>query len=198
VSAIVRYLTHPQVNIDPSVPVPKWGLSPEGRARTLRLAREGRFLRALVLIVSSGETKAIETSEILAAHCNARMIIREAMHENDRSSTGFLPPPAFEVMANRFFANPDVAVEGWEPARTAQARIVTETKRVLADAPSGDVLLVGHGGVGTLLRCHILGQPIARDRDQPGGGGNLHAFTRDNWRELHGWRALETECEGGK
>ena len=32
---IVRYLTHPQVQIDPDVPVPQWGLSPVGRAREI-------------------------------------------------------------------------------------------------------------------------------------------------------------------
>lgn len=31
------------------------------------------------------------------------------MHENDRSATGFLPPPEFEAVANQFFANPHKA-----------------------------------------------------------------------------------------
>ncbi|WP_256467566.1 MULTISPECIES: hypothetical protein [unclassified Bradyrhizobium] len=35
---IVRYLTHPQVQIDPAVPVPQWSLSPIGRTRTGGLA----------------------------------------------------------------------------------------------------------------------------------------------------------------
>ena len=194
-SAVVRYLTHPQVVIDPAVPVPKWGLSPLGRERAIGLARGARWVPGLALIVSSDETKALETAEIVAGASGARVVVRPAMHENDRSSTGFLPPPAFEVMANRFFANPDTAVEGWEPARAAQARIVSETRAALAEAPPGDVLLVGHGGVGTLLRCHVVGAAIARDRDQPAGGGNLHAFAREGWHEIHGWRSIEQELE---
>ncbi|MCS3495855.1 hypothetical protein M2189_005186 [Bradyrhizobium japonicum] len=38
---IIRYLTHPQVQIDPTVPVPQWGLSPLGRTRTEALANAG-------------------------------------------------------------------------------------------------------------------------------------------------------------
>ena len=30
---IARYLSHPQVRIDPAVPVPRWSLSERGRAR---------------------------------------------------------------------------------------------------------------------------------------------------------------------
>lgn len=37
--------------------------------------------------------------------------------ENDRSSTGFLPPEEFEVVADAFFAQPGVSVRGWETAQ---------------------------------------------------------------------------------
>lgn len=30
---VAYYLSHPQVQIDPAVPVPEWGLSDAGRAR---------------------------------------------------------------------------------------------------------------------------------------------------------------------
>ncbi|MBO9456098.1 hypothetical protein J7376_11185 [Paracoccus sp. R12_1] len=31
--AVLRYLSHPQVLIDPAVPVPRWSLSDHGRSR---------------------------------------------------------------------------------------------------------------------------------------------------------------------
>ena len=34
---VARYLTHPEVVIDPDTPVTEWGLSPEGRNRVARL-----------------------------------------------------------------------------------------------------------------------------------------------------------------
>lgn len=78
------YITHPQVRIDPNVPVPKWGLSDIGAARA-RKAAESSWARQLRRIVSSDETKAIETAEILAEASGVPVEVVHAMHENDRS-----------------------------------------------------------------------------------------------------------------
>lgn len=52
--------------------------------------------------------------------------------------------------------------------------------RELADlldvAQPHDVLVVGHGGVGTLWWCWLSDEPISRAHDQPGQG---HRFTVD-------------------
>ena len=189
---IVRYLSHPQVAIDPNVPVERWGLNELGSQRVAALAASGG-LRGTRVVISSGETKAIETAAPLAAALGVEHCVREAMHENDRSATGFLPPAEFEGVADQFFAAPEASVRGWERAIDAQARIVRETLAALAEAPAGDVLLVGHGAVGTLLMCHLAGWPIDRSRDQTGGGGgNFFAFERGDLRLLHGWAAMET------
>ncbi|QOZ71426.1 histidine phosphatase family protein [Bradyrhizobium arachidis] len=188
--SIVRYLTHPQVQIDPDVPVPQWGLSPIGRARTEALA-QASWLARTTQVISSGERKAIETAEIIAIRLGIMIEIREAMHENDRSATGFLKPAEFEQVADQFFAEPHLSVRGWERAIDAQARIVREAEAVLARNRPGDILFVGHGGVGTLLFCHTAGCPIDRVHDQPAGGGNLFAFARDGRQVVHGWRRME-------
>jgi broad specificity phosphatase PhoE len=186
----IRYLSHPQVAIDPATPVPDWGLSPLGLERTQVFA-VAPMLATTCRIVSSAERKAVETAECIAAVLGLTIEIRAAMHENDRSATGYLPPPEFEAMADAFFAAPDACVRGWERARDAQSRILGEVEAVLAQPGKGDVLFVGHGGVGTLLLCHLLGQPISRSRDQPGGGGNLFAFDGASRIVLHTWRSME-------
>ncbi|WP_377297622.1 histidine phosphatase family protein [Rhizobium sp. SGZ-381] len=171
------YITHPQVKISADVPVPQWGLSEIGIERT-RKAAALPWVKRLSRIVSSGETKAIETAVILAEAASVIPEVDEAMHENDRSATGFLPPPAFEAAADWFFAHPTESFKGWERAVDAQARIVSAVSRVLADHdPARPIAFIGHGGVGTLLKCHLAGKAIARDGDQPGGGGNLFAFS---------------------
>ncbi len=187
---IVRYLTHPQVAIDPKVPVERWGLNETGSRRVVVLAASG-VLGGTCLVISSGETKAIDTAAPLAAALGVEHRVREGMHENDRSATGFLPPAEFEEVADQFFARPEESIRGWERAVDAQARIVRETLAALAEAPAGDVLLVGHGAVGTLLMCHLAGWPIDRSRDQTGGGGNVFAFERDGLRLKHGWTPME-------
>ena len=101
------------------------------------------------------------------------------MGENDRSATGFLPPDAFEDAANWFFAHPQESFKGWERAADAQTRIVAAVERLLANHdPNVPIAFVGHGGVGTLLKCHLLGKPIARDGDQPAGGEDFGRFDR--------------------
>ncbi len=171
------YIAHPQVMIDPAVPVPQWGLSSIGVERARQAAR-CPWAASLSQIVSSDERKAIETANILAAASGCEVVVDPSTGEIDRSSTGYLPHDEHEAAADGFFANPNASFGGWERAVDAQARIVDAVARMLADHdPARPIAFVGHGGVGTLLKCHIAGLPIGRDRDQPPGGGNLFCFS---------------------
>lgn len=178
--------------MDPARPIPDWSLNEVGKQRVALLAASGA-LTGTRHVISSGETKALETARPLAQALGCTLVIRAAMHENDRSATGFLPPETFEHVADQFFANPDHSVRGWETARAAQTRIVAQVQACLQTYPQGDVLFVGHGGVGTLLLCHLLGAPISRTHDQgPGGGGNYFAFQGHSARPGTRWQPLET------
>lgn len=189
---IVRYLTHPQVHIDPTRDIRSWILNDLGRGRVEALAASGA-LAGTRTVVSSTETKALDTATPLARAIGCEVVIREAMHENDRSSTGFLPPAEFETVADRFFAEPDTSVRGWETARAAQHRIVGEVRDCLRLHPDGDMLIVGHGGVGTLLYCHLAGLPISRTHDQgPGGGGCVFAFAEMDGPPHGPWQPMKT------
>lgn len=187
----VRYLSHPQVTIDPDRDVMSWSLNDIGRRRVARLARSN-LLGGTTVVISSAEQKALETARPLADALGCAFEVRERMHENDRSATGFLPPEVFERTADRFFAEPDASVRGWETARSAQRRIVGEVETCLRAFPGGDVLFVGHGGVGTLLYCHLAGCPISRDHDQgPGGGGCYIEYPSERPETVSRWRPME-------
>lgn len=187
---VIYYLSHPEVTIDPAVPVPGWGLSATGRARVLAV-RESAWLRACRRIVTSAERKAVETAELIAAASGADIAVRPAMHENDRSATGFLVPAEFEQLANEFFARPDDSVRGWERASDAQARITAELDAVLRDHDrSTPLLLVGHGGVGTLLYCRHAGLGIDRRHDQP-KGGSVFALDARTLAPRFAWQPME-------
>jgi broad specificity phosphatase PhoE len=184
------YISHPEVAIDPEIPVPDWGLSALGTSRALETAQRP-WLRGIARIVSSSERKAIETAEILAEAAGVDVEIAADMGENDRSATGFLAPADFEDAANWFFANPSSSFKGWERAVDAQARVVAAVERILADHdPSAPIIFVGHGGVGTLLKCHFAKEPISRRGDQS-GGGNLYAFDLAERRLACGWTKME-------
>lgn len=186
-SRSIRYLSHPQVEIDPNRPTPRWPLNDRGVERA-RVFSGAACLAETVAIYSSGETKALETAALIAAHRGLPIFVDEAMGEIDRSSTGFLPSEAFEAQADAFFARPADSVEGWERAMDAQARICAAFERASKAHPTGDLLLVGHGAVGTLLYCAKAGLEIARRFDQPPGqGGHVLRFSGsevDHWRKL--------------
>lgn len=186
------YITHPQVRIDPLVPVPQWGLSDIGASRAHKAAALP-WAASLRRIISSDEVKAIETARIIAAAGGCDIEVVHDTHENDRSSTGFLEPDAFEKAADCFFAGPEKSFRGWERAVDAQARIVSAVETVLASHdPAVPLAFIGHGGVGTLLKCHLEGRPIARSGDQPGGGGNLFCFSLADRRLACDWTPMET------
>ncbi len=172
------YLTHPEVTIDPETPVPDWGLSEIGRERAA-IARSLSFAAQIGHVVSSAERKAIETAKIFADGLALPVTTLKPLHENDRSSTGFVLPEDFEELANKFFADPYVSVRGWERAIDAQMRIVAGVRaalsRIAAETP---VLFAGHGGVGTLLMCHLMNTGIDRMHDQK-RGGSWYRFEKD-------------------
>lgn len=183
----VFFITHPEVEVRPDVPVPEWRLSVAGRARLDHLLAQS-WVTGLTRVVSSTERKAIETAQVLAAHLSLPVLQHDGLRENDRSATGYLPAAAFEALADEFFARPDESVQGWETARDAQRRIVLAVEQVVSGA-EGDVAVVAHGGVGTLLLCSLLGLPIDRSLDQP-GQGSWFRFDPDTAHVPHGWRRL--------
>jgi len=194
------YVTHPQVEMDAQIPVPLWRLSELGRQRAQAFAARG-VVPAGALIFSSRETKAMELADILAAAAGTLVLSDHLMGENDRSATGFLPPSLFEAMADRFFAEPKVSADGWEPAVDAQRRIVATVTTALASVPADTpAVFCGHGAVGTLLKCHLAGRPIARIEDQSRhgntGGGNCFAFDLDPPRLGGEWVAMEDFAPG--
>ena len=186
----LRYLTHPQVTVDPAIAVPDWGLSDVGRERARAFAH-APCLAETRAIVTSKERKAIETAEILSEILELPVTELDDMHENDRSSTGFLPEAEFEAMADRFFAQPDISADGWERAIDAQARILHAVEKVLAGHGDGDLLMVGHGAVGTLLYCSYARLAIDRRHDQPPGGGFYFTMEFEGRRVRHAWRSIE-------
>ncbi|GCA48274.1 histidine phosphatase superfamily [Sinorhizobium sp. KGO-5] len=185
------YLTHPQVRIDPAVSVPQWRLSELGEER-MRATAKRPWVRSLGRIVASSEKKAIETARFLADAGGIPVETDEEMGENDRSATGFLPPEEFEKAADQFFARPEESFKGWERAIDAQARISRAVFQALdRHDPAVPIAFIGHGGVGTLLKCRMMGTAIARSADQPPGGGNLFAFRLADRAVTCDWTPME-------
>ncbi|HUQ38024.1 MAG TPA: histidine phosphatase family protein [Aestuariivirga sp.] len=166
------------------------GVSTVGRERISKLINSN-FLLGTTQVISSGEAKAIETGQMISASLGVSLVVNETMHENDRSATGYLPFDEFDAVANEFFAYPLRSVRGWERAADAQLRIVSAVESILKQSRAGDILLVGHGAVGTLLLCHYLNAEINRIHDQAPGGGQFFTLLKETRQVLHSWRQIE-------
>jgi broad specificity phosphatase PhoE len=170
------------------VPVPRWPLSELGKQR-MRAGLQQPWVREVTSVYCSAEQKAIDGAAILAEHLSLPFHEVEALGENDRSATGFLPPDESERVADEFFARPHESVRGWERAVDAQSRIVRAVEQIQDD---GTVAIVSHGAVGTLLYCHLAGEAIARRWDQPpNGGGNYYRFTLSPRAAHFWWRVFD-------
>ncbi|MGC1413229.1 MAG: histidine phosphatase family protein [Acetobacteraceae bacterium] len=188
----MHFITHPEVSIDAAVPVPDWSLSPVG-SRRMQAAMRRPWFAGVRSVFCSAEKKAMDAAGIVANCLGLRPIIVEALGENDRSATGYLPKIEFEAVADEFFARPGDSIRGWERAEDAQRRIIAAVERVTSmSVANGDVAIVSHGGVGTLFLCHLKGVPISRSEDQPGeGGGNFFSFDAAGRHILSDWRRVE-------
>ena len=151
------------------------------------------LVESIAAVYCSAERKAIDGAQVIAAHLSLDIIVDKQLGENDRSSTGFLPPDEFEVMANRFFAAPTESVEGWERAIDAQDRIAAAIRKIAnEDVSDGNIAIVAHGGVGALALCRFSNYPIDRKYDQPqNGGGNYFCFRADSMEMVHGWKPID-------
>lgn len=184
------FITHPDVVVDPAVPVPDWPLSARGQERMARVLALPWTVN-LRAVWCSTERKARDGAAVLARHLGLQVMELEGLGENDRSATGYLPQAEFEALADLFFAYPEQSIRGWERAADAQARIVAAMEQVLASC-DGDIAIVSHGGVGTLLLCHLRQCLIGREHDQPANnGGNYFAFDTGSRRLHHGWTPIE-------
>ena len=191
----IYFVTHPNVIISRDVPVPEWPLSELGRARMTR-GLDQPWVKDVTSVYSSTERKAIDGAQIMAQHLALAFKQVPELGENDRSSTGFLPPSEFEAVADEFFAKPDVSIRGWERAVDAQSRIVEAVQRLVAsDQTAGAIAIISHGAVGALLSCKLSGKVIDRRYDQPAnGGGNFFRFSLAPLMVHSNWAAIDYQA----
>lgn len=186
----VYYVSHPNVVVDPHVPIPQWDLSPHGHQRLDALLAQA-WVRSIQKIFCSNEQKAKTTARRLAQLLGLQEIVLEALGEIDRSATGYLQGAELEQVVEAFYAHPEQSSRGWERAMDAQQRVLHALDHVL-DASHGSraIAIIGHGTVGTLLLDSLKGIRISRS-DAPPGQGYYYAFDGDTGKLLHSWKPID-------
>jgi broad specificity phosphatase PhoE len=186
----VYYISHPEVFIDPAIPVPQWALSQTGLARVEKLLQQP-WISTIGAVYSSTERKAVMLGERIAEFVGVALRQMAELSEVDRSSTGYLPPGEHEALVAELFARPNESIRGWERAADAQRRTVEAVERIRAEAPSNSIAIAAHGGVGAFLICHLKGIQITRAEDQR-GLGNYFVIEKSSGELVQGWRAMDS------
>ncbi len=93
------------------------------------------------------------------------------------------------------YEKPSKSANGWESATDTLDRIIATLNKHLTNHRHHNALFVGHGTIGTLLKCYVGQRPIARREDQrlmaAAGGGNMFAFDWAQQELLTDWVAIE-------
>jgi len=136
--------------IVPDLPAAEWQLSDEGRRRCEALAEQLRPYQPAA-VVASREPKGTETGAIVARLLDTSFATAEGLHEHDRSNVGWSSSEDFAAAVAAFFARPSELVMGRETADAARERFARAVEQVLAAHPLGNLAIVAHGTVITLL-----------------------------------------------
>ena len=147
---------HSLPEIRPDRRAAEWVLTEEGRKRAVAVAR--RIARHEPGVIgASNEPKATETAEIIARELGKSVEIFEGLHEQERGSLELLPGGKFESVVAELFARPDELVFGDETATQALGRFREAVDRFLETHPDGNVALISHGRIITLLVAAYAG-----------------------------------------
>ncbi len=183
-------LSHPKVAIDPDMRVLDRGLSQIGRARRGidgdRMAPWSRADRDQPGTQGAQDRREPRHIAPIADH-------RGRAQWRDRPRLDGLCAPGSARGAGRcafFQTTTQRGGLGNSSCRPGAGRAGTGAH--LGSPSPVTTVLVGHGGVGTLLWCHISGHPISRAQDQS-RGGHIWAAQHTGARRIpvRGWRRME-------
>ena len=146
-------ITHAHTQIDPSVEVTQWQLSPQGQVQAQALA-EQPFWASVDQIILSSEAKTRLTIEPVLMQRALPVSVHPQFDELLRP--GWVE--AYQAQVARAFAQPDQPAGEWEPASHAQQRMLNGVASLHRCFAGQTLALVGHGLTLSLYRAALLGQ----------------------------------------
>ena len=133
-----------------------WELSEVGKVSCTTLAERLRPWRPEV-IVSSRETKAGQTAELVAGALGVPWHLMDGLQEHDRSNVPIMRTGEFISSMAQFFRVRDALVLGDETAEEAEGRIVAAVDRAMSEHEGKTLAVVTHGTVLALYAAARLG-----------------------------------------
>ena len=145
--ATLYLVRHTAVELVDGVPPRDWPVTEDGRRAAERLARDPAW-RALSLVATSPEEKAVRTAEPIARAAELAPHVDDDLREVARHGTPVLPRAQYVDLVARYLEGE--AFEGWEPQEHARRRFAAALDRVAVRA-GGPAAVVTHGLVLALL-----------------------------------------------
>jgi broad specificity phosphatase PhoE len=155
-------IRHSNTQPMPGVVAKSWPLSETGRARCNLLAQRlaGYTIDRLI---TSEETKAIETGSLIAERLGKPWQSASGLHEHDRSNvTTWHSTAEFEAIIADLFARPHELVYGLESADTCYIRFADALNMLLGAYPTETLAIVTHATAMSLFISRVTGiEPFA-------------------------------------
>lgn len=143
-------IRHAAPQIDREHAAHTWPLSEAGRTSCTSLSDVLEAFGPLTFF-SSHEPKARETAELTAARLGASSTAWDNLHEHNRSGVEWMGDTAFQAALTLFFRQPQELVFGLETAEQAGSRFEHAINAIMESAAPGNLAIVAHGTVITLL-----------------------------------------------
>jgi broad specificity phosphatase PhoE len=137
-------IRHAPTAVNPDVPPEKWALSEEGERRAAQLAEVLAVHRPGV-IVTSQQTKAVDTGRIAAGRLGIPCKAADGLHEQRRDDDVYLCEHEFRARLETFFTRSDHHIPGDETADEVHRRFSNAVVNVLDRYPGQNVGIVSHG-----------------------------------------------------
>ena len=139
------------------IPASQWRLSEEGFRRAALLPQHLSPYHP-TRIISSPETKAQQTAQIIASSLHLTWFIEDGLHEHERpQAAGNTSQAQFENLVADFFAHPNQLVFGSESADQAYMRFSSAIDQLITSYPQETLVIVSHGTVISLFISHKCG-----------------------------------------
>ncbi|MFZ2152561.1 MAG: histidine phosphatase family protein [Microgenomates group bacterium] len=158
------YITHPSVELDRNKLPHQWGLSEKGFEQT-KLLIEKPFWHEVNVIYSSAEPKATQVANLASDKYHLPWFIEKDLGEADRTTTPFLQPDEYMDEVQKAYLHPDMNIRGWESHHQMMKRNAAVLEKIKNDNPEKTIVIVGHGGAGTTVKCTIKGIEPSFDED---------------------------------
>lgn len=179
------YVTHPSVEIDKNKLPHEWGLSERGFEQA-KILVDMPFWKGVDVIYSSIEPKATQVAQLASLKYNLPWYQDKNLGEADRTATPFLPVEEYMAAVSQAYLNPDANIKGWESHHQMMKRNAVALEKIKIDNLGKTIVIVGHGGAGTTVKCTIKGVEPSFDED-PKQTGCIFIADLDTNKIVQGW-----------